>query len=67
MTTSDYGYLPCLIRNPVRGPLRRGGDNLAEDPNTSVGHGSRDLQPAMGAWARWGEGLDKNTLYIVSI
>ena len=38
MTTSDYGYLPRLIRDPVRGPLCRGGDKLAKDPDTSVGH-----------------------------
>ena len=51
MTTSDYGYPPRLIRNPVRGPLCRGGNKLAEDPNTSVGHGSKFCN------LRWERGL----------
>jgi hypothetical protein len=64
MTTSDYGYPPRLIRNPVRGPPCRGGNKLAEDPNTSVGHGPRELQLAMGAWARWEEGLEQKHAFI---
>jgi hypothetical protein len=57
MTTSDYRYLPRLVGNILRSPDCLGGNQLAEDPNTSWRHDSKDSQLEIGAWASWWNGL----------